>query len=180
MKILKYLLAIILLLIIIFFGKGVMTPSVSYENEIIVNKSAQESWDVMSDDANLPKWISGFVKSELISGSPNTKGAVSKVYVNEKGQESVMEETIIDAVENKLLSMHFTMDFMDMDYEMSFDENNGKTTIRTKSKAIGNGLFAKSLISFMKGGMTSQEDKNLGNLKKLIDENTKRYGVIQD
>ncbi len=175
MKYLKYLLAFILLLTLFFFGRGLLTPTIYYESEVVVNKSAKESWAVMSDEANLPKWIKGFKKTELISGEENTVGAVSKIYVEENGQEMTMEETVLDVKPNELLAMKFTMDFMDMDYEMLFKENDGKTTILTKSTTSGNGLFAKSIVSFMSGTMKSQEDANLQSLKKLIDENTKNY-----
>lgn len=175
MKILKYLLGLIVLLALIFFGRGLMTPSVSYESTIEVNKSAKESWAVMSDEVNLPKWIEGFKRAELVSGQANTVGAVSNIYVDQNGQEMVMKETVKAVKDHELLAMTFSMDFMDMDYEMIFDESNGKTKITSKSTTKGNGLFAKSMISFMKGSMKGQEDKNMMSLKKLVDENTKNY-----
>lgn len=175
MKILKYLLGFILLLALIFFGRGLLTPSVSYESTIEVNKSAKESWAVMSDEVNLPKWIEGFKRAELVSGQANTVGAVSNIYVDQNGQEMVMKETVKAVKDHELLAMTFSMDFMDMDYEMLFNESNGKTKITSKSTTKGNGLFAKSMISFMGGSMKEQEDKNMNSLKKLIDENSKNY-----
>ncbi|MDH7444968.1 SRPBCC family protein [Aquimarina sp. 2201CG14-23] len=175
MKYLKYLLFLIIILALIFFGKGMLTPSVSYENEVVVNKPANESWAVMSDESNLPKWIKGFTKTELVSGTANEVGAVSKVYVEDRGEEMVMEETVTALTLNEHMAMTFTMDFMDMDYEMFFKEDDGKTTITTKSIAMGNGILSKSLISFMPGAMKAQEDENLNSLKRLIEENTKDY-----
>jgi uncharacterized membrane protein len=175
MKYLKYLLGLILLLVIIFFAKGILTPSIYYESEIVVNKPAKEAWAVMSDESNLPKWIDGFKRTEHVSGTENTIGAISNVYIEESGEEIVMQETITNIRQDELMAMTFTMDFMDMEYEMLFDEKDGKTNIKTKSKTIGNGLFAKSLVSFMTGAMKSQEDNNLISLKKLIEENTKDY-----
>ncbi|WP_299765652.1 SRPBCC family protein [uncultured Dokdonia sp.] len=175
MKYLKYLFILIIVLLLIFIGKGLLTSSISYENEITVNASAKESWAIMSDESNLPKWIKGFKKTEHVSGTPNTVGAVSKVYIEEQGEEMTMEETITAVKENELMAMTFTMDFMNMDYEMSFKEKDGKTVISSKSTTTGNGIMAKSMVSFMKGSMSEQEDKNLTNLKNLIEGNTKNY-----
>ena len=175
MKILKYLLLAILVLVLLFFAKGLLTPSISYENEVIVNKPAKEAWSVMSDEANLPKWIKGFKRTELVSGTANTVGAVSNVYVDEGGQEMVMKETVTAIKLYEQLKMKFSMDFMDMEYEINFRETDGKTTVHSKSTTFGNGLFAKSIVSFMTGTMKAQEDENLNNLKKLIDANTKNY-----
>lgn len=182
MKILKFLLAIVLLLIVFFVGKGLLTPSIYYESEVVVNKPAKEAWAVMSDEVNLPKWIKGFKRTKHISGVENTVGAISHIYVDEGGQEMMMKETITDVKPYELMAMKFTMDFMNMDYEMHFNETNGKTTIKTKSTTKGNGIFSKSIISFMPSSMKAQEDENLGKLKKLIEENTKNYFpiVVQD
>lgn len=175
MKILKYLLLLILLLIVLFFAKGLLTPSVSYESQVVVDKSAKEAWAVMSDETNLPKWLDGFKKAELVSGTPNTVGAVSKIYIEEGGKEMVMQETITAAKPYELMAMDFTMDFMDMAYEMHLQEKDGKTTMTSKSTTTGNGLFAKSMVSFMGSVMKTQEDNNLNKLKDLINENTKNY-----
>jgi len=175
MKYLKYLLIVVIVLALIFFGKGLLTPSVSYENEITVDKPANESWAVMSDESNLPKWIDGFKKTELVSGTANTVGAVSKVYVDDNGEEMVMEEKITALKLNEHMAMTFTMDFMDMDYEMFFKEEGGKTAITSRSNIKGNSMFAKSLLSFMSSSMKTQEDVNLKNLKELIEENSKDY-----
>jgi len=176
MKYLKYLLYLVLVLAGIFFGKGLLTPSVYYESEIVVNKSAKESWAVMSDETNLPKWIKGFIRTELVSGTPNTVGAISNVYVDEGGKEMMMKETVTAIKLYEQLGMNFSMDFMDMDYEMLFKEKeDGKTTITSKSTTVGNGILAKSIISFMPGSMKAQEDENMNTLKGLIEGNTKDY-----
>jgi len=175
MKYLKYLLIIIVVCVLFFFGKGLLTSSIFYESEVIVDKPANESWAVMSDETNLPKWIKGFIKTELVSGTANTLGAVSKVYVEENGKEMVMQETITAMKPNEHMAMTFTMDFMDMDYEIFFKEKEGKTTISSKSTTRGNGIFAKSMVSFMEGSMKAQEDENLNALKKIIEGNTKNY-----
>ena len=129
----------------------------------------------MGDEATMPDWILGFKRIELVSGTPNTLGAVSNVYIEENGEEMVMEETITAFEPNKQLGMKFTMDFMNMDYNLFLKEEAGKTLILTTSQTTGNSLFAKSIVSFMTKSMKAQEDENLNNLKRIIEENTKDY-----
>jgi len=175
MKILKYLIGFIAILIIAFFVKGLLTPTVEYDCKVMVNKPADESWAVMSDISKMPEWLKGFKKTELVSGTANTVGAVSKIYIEENGKEMVMEETINEIKLNELLNMTFTMDFMNMNYEMKLKEEEGRTHILTKSTTTGNGLIAKSIVSFMPSAMKAQEQENLNNLKQLIEANTKNY-----
>ncbi len=175
MKFLKYLLYLILVLVVLFFAVGFIVPSVSYDSTVQVDKSAKEAWAVMSDPANMPKWLDGFLKTELVSGTENTVGAVSNVYFDNNGQEAVIEETVTSVTDYEELGMKFHMDFMDMDYVMLFDEKDGKTTLTSRTTAKGNGMIAKSMVALMKGGMKKQEDTNLASLRDVINSNTKDY-----
>jgi len=175
MKYLKYFLLFLLLLLIIFFGRGLLTPSVSYESEITVDKDIKETWAVMADESRMPEWIEGFVKSELVSGTPYTVGAVSNFYINQGGQETIMKGTVKSAKVNDHFTMLYSMGFMDMEYGMNLEEKGDQTVIKSISTTKGNGLFAKSILSFMGKGMKAQEDKNLASLKNVIQTNTKDY-----
>lgn len=176
MKYLKYLLILIAALIIFFFARGCMTPSIEYDSEITVNKPIKEAWAVMSDPSKVPEWLESIQRMEPVSGTPNTVGAVSKIYIIENGEEMVMEETITAIEPYNHMAMTFTMDFMDMDYEMNLEEKDENTTIiKSKSVTRGNGLISKSIVSFMPGAMKAQEDENMKKLKAVIENNTKDY-----
>lgn len=180
MKYLKYVALIILLLLIGFILLGVMTPSVSYDCEVIVNKGMNEAWSVMSDETKLDQWIDGYKRNELVSGTPNTVGAVTNVYVEDNGSEMMMTETILQIAPPVNLKMAFSMDMMNMDYEIHLTELGNTTAITTSSKTIGNGMIWKSMVALMPKAMKAQENENLQNLKKIIEENTKNYGTLAD
>ncbi|WP_422359710.1 SRPBCC family protein [Reichenbachiella sp.] len=175
MKYLKYLLYVVLALVVVFLGKGLMTPSIAYECEVTVNKPAAEAWAVMSDESRLAEWLEGYKNGELVSGEKNTVGAVSNIYVEENGEEMVMQETITAIEPNRLMAMTFTMDFMNMDYQITLEEKDGQTIVRTQSLVTGNGLMNQSVVSFFPSMMKEQEEKNLSNLKQLVESNTINY-----
>jgi uncharacterized protein YndB with AHSA1/START domain len=172
MKYLKYIGIALLVLALIFFGRGLLTPSVDYECALTVDKSVDEVWSVLEDESKTPEWIEGFKRIEPVSGVPGSVGAVSHIFVEDRGEEMMIEETITKVEVNEAYAMRFTMDFMNMDYEITLDEDNGKTTISTKTSTQGNGLFAKSMVSFMKGAMKKQEEENLQKLKAVIENNS--------
>ncbi len=175
MKYLKYLLFFIVILVLIFFGNGLLNPSITYENEVVVNKSVAESWAVMEDESRISEWLHVIDRLELVSGEASTVGAVSNIYVIENGEEMVMQETITASIPQAYMAMTFTMDFMNMDYELFMTEKDGKTHIRSKTTTLGNGIFSQSMISFLNGMMCDQEAENLNNLKKVIEQNQKNY-----
>lgn len=175
MKILKYLIIFLLVLIIGFFALGFIRPAVEYDSVIVVDKSIEEAWAIMSDETRVGEWLEGVKRMEPVSGTPNTVGAVSNIYVDNGGEEMMMKETITKYDAPNVIAMNFTMDMMDMEYEMNLQEKGGKVEIKSTSKTIGNGMIFKSIVAMMPSMMKAQEDTNMNNLKKVINENTKNY-----
>jgi len=180
MKFLKYILAIISILVVVFFLMGLFKPQLSYECEIWVEKPLAESWAVSQDDEKMPEWIIGFQKMEPILGVSGTVGAVSDIYIISNGEEMIIRETITEIVPNESITMHFTSDFMDMDYKFSIRVIDGKTKISTQTTAVGKGLISKSIIALLGNSIKAQEQTNLSYLKKTIEQNTKNYFYMND
>ncbi|UJH67722.1 SRPBCC family protein [Allomuricauda sp. SCSIO 65647] len=180
MRYLKYTLGIIVLLFIVFLLIGLLKPEVSYDAEITVDKPLAESWAVTQDEEKLAAWLPGFQKIEHLSGTPGTVGAVANVHFVADGEQMVIRETITDIVPNESIAMTYENDFMNMHYRMAMTAVEGKTKISSRSTAWGNGMFAKSMMAFMGRGFKAQEETNLANLKKTIEENTKNYFPVEE
>lgn len=185
MKILRYILLVILVIIPIFFVIGLMKPAVNYGHEITVNKSIEEAWAVTQDESKYSQWLDGFKSIDLISGEKNKVGSKYKVIVNPgEGQEDFeMTETLVALEEFDHVEMHFDSDMMDFEQIISFKENDGKTMVKTDSKVLGKGIMMRSMFAIMEtltGSFTKQETYNVENLKKLIDENTTDYYSATD
>lgn len=179
MKILKYILGIIAFLVIAFFALGLIIPKASYDSEIMVEKSVDESWAVLQDQEKLSGWLPGLQRLEHVSGTPGTIGAVSKVYFDENGQTMVIKETITDLVPNESISMYYESDFMDMNYKLRLTSVEGKTKISSNTVAEGNGIVSKSFMALLGSTLKQQEETNLVNLKKTIEQNTKNYHLAE-
>lgn len=169
MKFLKYLLFAILALVIVFFVAGLLRPSITYYSEIEVDHPPAKCWEVMSDTTKLADWLTGYQRSELLSGTANTPGAVSNIYFNNNGQEMVIKETMKEIRPNELMAMDFETDFMNMEYKFMFEDMGGKTKISSETISRGNGVFARSMVAFLKGTMQGQEDENMAKLKAVIE-----------
>ncbi len=175
MKVLKYVLGILLIIVLGFFAIGLISPEIEYECEVAVKKPLDEAWAVSQDENKMSDWLIGFQKIEPISGTPGTVGAVSDIYFVNEGKEMVIRETINDIVEDESISMTFESDFMDMNYTLNMSQEGEQTKIRSFTIAKGNGAFSKSLMALMAGSVKAQEEYNLSNLKKVIEENKTVY-----
>jgi len=176
MKILKFLVFLIALLLVVFIVKGLMTPTLSYSSEIVVNKPVEEAWAVMNDESKVTEWLTSIKKMEHVSGTKGEVGAVTKYTFVDNGQESVVMETMKTIKPNEQVAMDFVVEgAMKMDYKMDLTEKDGKTYIKSSTITEGEGMIMKSILSFMKGAMQSQEDENMGRLKTVIEKNTQNY-----
>lgn len=176
MKYLKYVLGILALLILVFIALGFLIPTISYNSEIIVDKSIEESWAVMNDESKTNQWLKGITKTEHIGGEKGAIGAMTKYTFNDNGEESIIVETIKSIRSNEYIAMDFEMEnVMNMAYEIEFLESDGKTKIKSSTVTKGTGILMRSMMSFMKNSMKAQEDENLNNLRTLINENTTNY-----
>jgi len=171
MKILKYILALLLLLILFVVVRGLLTPSINYNTSITVDKPVHEVWAVLNDENSLGQWIDGYVKTEHVSGTKNTVGAVSNIYIlDPKGNEMMMQETLKEIIPNEKVAMHFTMGPMIMDYDMTLEAKGNQTTVTSSTVTSATGLM-KLMTPFMQGGMKANEDKNMASLKRVIEKN---------
>jgi len=180
MKILKYVLYAILALIVLYLLLGFIKPEVGYGAEIVVDKPVEEAWAVSQDETKYPEWLEGFKSMELLSGDKFQEGSTYKIIVNpgDGQQDFEMIETLKSIKENESIEMEFDADGMNFYQTMSFNEADGKTTIKTDSKVLGKGMMMRSMFAMMEmfgGGFTKQEVKNMEALKKLINENTTDY-----
>ena len=180
MKVLKILLFVFIGLILLFYLAGLLRPTVSYGNEITVNKDIKEAWAVYQDVSKYNQWLEGFKSIKLMEGEKNAVGSKYKVVVNPgEGQPDFeMIETVESFKEFDHMALHFDSDVMIFDQITSFAESNGKTLIETKSKVTGKGIMMKSIFSLMElftGSFQKQETKNIENLKKVIESNKTNY-----
>lgn len=112
----------------------------------------------------------------------NAEPPISKVFcvrctiVKTNMKTSIVLETLKAIRPNEQVAMDFAVEgVMDMDYKVDFSEKDGKTHIKSFTTTKGDGLFMRSMVSFMESSMQAQEDENMNNLKKLIEENTTNY-----
>ncbi|MFK8102127.1 MAG: hypothetical protein AB8G15_06380 [Saprospiraceae bacterium] len=180
MKILKYLLFLIGILLFLFVIIGFIKPTIHYGHEITVDKPLKEAWAVQQDDANYKEWLEGFKSIDLISGKQGEVGSKYKVVVNPgDGQPDFeMTETVVGKKDYDHITLNFDSDMMLFDQTTSFAEANGKTTIKTDSKVSGKGVAMRSIFALMEifgGSFQAQEVKNIEALKTVIEKNEKNY-----
>lgn len=180
MEYVYYTLGILGVLTILFFLIGFIQPAVSYSYEIVVNKPIEEAGYVAQDEERMGEWLEGFVKIEHVRGTPKTVGNVSNVYFTVNGKEMVVKRTITAIKLFESMESLSETDFMTMEYSVKMTAIGERTKISSHTRVKGNGLFARSLMVFMRGSLKKQEEMNLAKLKNTIEANTRKYFPEQE
>jgi len=180
MKIVKWILIPLLILIALFFAMGLVNSSIEYGHTVKVNKNVKEAWAVTEDESKLDQWLAGFVSEDLLRGEQNKVGSQYKVVVKPSPEEDAFEmiETLVARDEFSLLEMHFESDFGTFDQTMKFTAKGNQTEIATESIVSGGNVLTNSMVGWMEllgGSFQKQEEENINKLKKVIEENTTDY-----
>ncbi|MEL7123329.1 MAG: SRPBCC family protein [Bacteroidota bacterium] len=180
MKILKYLLFAILAIVVLFFGIGILKPTIKYGHEITVDKPIKEAWAIAKDESKYDQWLKGYKGMELIEGEQDEPGSKYKVTVEPgDGQpEFEMIQTIVEIKDYEKAHLHYDNDFMVVDQIMNYSMSDGQTIISSQATVIPKGIVFKSMFGMMEilfGSFTAQEKENMEKLKILIEENTDVY-----
>ncbi len=180
MKILKYILIALLLLVLAFFALGFIKPAISYDHEVTVNKPIKEAWAVHADQSKLGEWLDGFKSIEHISGKENEVGSKYKVVVRpeDNPEDFIMTETITSKKDFEHMTLNFDSEVMVFDQKTSFSSEGNKTKIKKESTVKGKNAMMRSMFAMMHilgGSFKKQEIKHMTALKKLIESNTTDY-----
>jgi hypothetical protein len=170
MKFVKYTLLGLAAITLAFFSLGFFHSSTTYENQVQVNASIEDSYSVFITDSLTSQWLTTFVKSELISGSHLTPGSRFLITFEQDGQQFEFIEELIDIKENEKFIFNMETELFRGRVEVYFEGNERETTITTYTTMEGTNLFYKSLMYIMNGGMQAQSQVNYELLKKLIEK----------
>lgn len=141
------------------------------ENCITIEATAEQVWQVFTDDSKMDQWITGFKQSKTISGEPLQVGSKHEMTFLERGKEMVFLETVTQVIPAKEYSFNLSNDMMTSKNKVTLKAQNGATQLCqvVDFKALGFGF--KLMMFFMKGVMKKRNQSDLERLKQLIENN---------
>jgi len=169
-KILKYSGIAVFSLVIVFFSMGFLFPSFEYENSVIVNKPAEQSFKVFTDVLKLSEWIPGFKRVKLLSGKQNETGSIIEMMLEQEGKTFILTQKITNYKENELFAFALDNDVLSNNCEIKFISKGTSTEIISSNHITGKNIFWKSLFVFSHSYFKKQSKEMYENLKKVIEE----------
>ena len=156
-------------IVLLFFGTGILFPSYEYDSSIEVNAPVEKCWSTFHDVRKMNQWLNGFESLTLKSGDSLTVGAVYEIVVTEDDNRMVMTEKITELNAPRKVSYLLDNDVLRSEFSFSFD-GTAPTKITSHYKVAGNNLAWKSILFLSKSYMTTSAADQLSLLKKVIEK----------
>jgi len=169
MKVIKFTVIFLVVVSASFLSVGFISPSVTYETIVLVDKPVAHCFSVFNNPFNMNKWMPGFKSINVLSGLPNEVGSKWELVFEEGGEEIVVVEEMTGFERNKLFAFNLSGDVLKSKVKITFEEVDGKTKITATTIATANNFVLRSLFPLMKSTFEARELEAYTNLKKLIE-----------
>lgn len=170
MKILKYVLAGLILIVLFLVVLGLVKKELKYSTTVTIEKPIEHVWDVLMDHELSPQWLKGITKYELVSGEMGAEGSVYMVHFDEDGEEIIMEETALEIVEDQRYKFALSNPIMSSTIEIKLTSIDKNTTELTSSTVATGGHVVWNAVFYLMAGSFKDRDKlTYGYLKTLAE-----------
>ena len=147
-KLLRIVIAFLVLILLVFFAAGIVRPQVTYQTRVTVPHPLEETWEMFNDIDNLHNWIPEVESVETVRQQPGMVGNQYKMTVENNGQETVLLETVKEFVENEKVVLRFEAGEMTKTDQYSFVYDGSATTIKGDHSCVGQGYIHKCIFAF--------------------------------
>jgi hypothetical protein len=149
---------------------GLFKPVITYDISLQINRPIAKCWTVYQTDSLKSKWMPGYLRSTLLTGTANAIGSKNTIYYQSAEQVTTMTQTMDSLINESLIA--YTIDNRSMHIRThirftSFQAN--ACIIQIHNEVTANNIFLKSLLTFMKSKFESAEQANYQSLKTLIE-----------
>ena len=170
MKILFYVVGFIATCFLGFYIIGVVKPLVNYETSITINRSAEQTWSVLSNDSLMGQWIQGFEKIEITNGEPFKKGSTYKIHLKDARQSFINDYEVINVMPNELYEYQLDNNVLKNHITITFSSpQEFTTTLKITNSVEAKNWFLSSLFVFFKSQFQKQDEITYTALKTLVE-----------
>lgn len=139
------------------------------ELEIEIDKPLREVYAAFNNPDNLPLWLKGLQRTEIISGEPGKVGAKTRQIYLERGRIVEMIETITAHVPEKHMAGIIEGPGMNATLEINFVDRGEKTGLQFRSNFKGISIMMSLMLPFMRGVIRKRQCGDLETFKRMVE-----------
>ena len=170
MRIILYILGFILSCFLGFLLFGLFKPVITYDIKLQINRPVAKCWTVYHTDSLKSKWMPGYLRTNLLSGTLDSVGSKNAIIYLSGTQEISITQTIDSLINESLIAYTIDNRSMHIRSHIRFIPSQANACIlQIHNEVTANNIFLKSLLTFMKSTFESAEQANYQSLKTLIE-----------
>lgn len=139
------------------------------EIEIEVERPLREVYAAFNHPDNLPRWIQGLQRTEVISGEPGQIGAKTRQIYLERGRIVEMVETITAHEPERYMAGILDGQGFQATMEVNFIDRGERTGIHFRTNFQGQSILMRLMLPFIKGPMRKRSCGDLESFKRLVE-----------
>ena len=170
MRIILYIVGFVLSCFIGFLLFGLFKPVITYDIKLQLNRPVAKCWTVYHTDSLKSKWMPGYLRTTLLTGTANSVGSKNTIFYQSGVQETTMIQSMDSIINESLIVYTIDNRSMHIRSHIRFIElADNACVMQIHNEVTANNIFLKSLLTFMKSTFESAEQANYQNLKTLIE-----------
>ncbi|PHR71850.1 MAG: hypothetical protein COA67_05510 [Lutibacter sp.] len=142
-----------------------------YICSIDINLSLDKTVELWEDESNFKEWQDGFKSIEHISGAPNSKGAKSKIILEEKRKIELLETIISYDLPNEKVALYEHIHMTNIQTTRFKEIQKNKTQYTSEVEYIKfNGFMIKLMGKLFPNKFKAQSQKWMNQFKEFAEK----------
>lgn len=147
MRILKFLLKVLVIIIILFFLSGLLFSKISYTTSQRINLPIDQTFALFNDDSKMKDWMVGLQSFKVIEEKPGVVGSRYQIVIDAQDTFTKMDELVTSYKENEKVSLTIESIEMIKKDNYTFQSIDNQTLIQNKSTTEGKTYFLRCLYA---------------------------------
>ena len=140
-----------------------------FEHEIEIRKPLSEVYAAFNNPENLPRWLTGLQRTEVISGTPGQVGCKTRQIYLERGKTVELIETITAHEPEKHMSGELAGPGMKMSMQVDFVDRGDRTLLKVRSAFRDKSLMLRLMMPFFKGSIAKRQTGDLRRFTEMVE-----------
>ena len=170
MKAIKIIVTVLIIIIVLFFGTGLVVKESSYSVEVSIDKPLSETFAKFNDMSSMKEWIPEFDSVETVDLKEGITGSIYNITVDNNGEKIVMREKVLAYVKDEKVALYFDMEGVIKTDDFTFKRDGSKTIIVLNSSYQAESYIYGCVLPYMKGVFKGVDQKNLDRFKAFIEK----------
>ena len=139
------------------------------EFRIEIGRPLKEVYAAFNNPANLPRWIAGLQRTELISGTPGEVGAKTRQIYLERGRIVELIETITAREPLKRFSGDIDGQGVNCAIHVEFVDRGSSTLVVARADMRSRSFMLSLMMPFIKGSVRKRQGGDFERFKQLME-----------